>query len=123
MAYYRPIDSLDELMDGGVRERFNDTLARIWDNVFDPNTDPNVMREITMKIKIKPSERRDAAAFRVDVIPKFAPPLSLSQTVMLSQRDNGSIIATEITNQIPGQLDVEGRETIQKVVEFNTSAN
>lgn len=119
MAYYRPIDSLDELMDGGVRERFNDALARIWDNVFDPNTDPAATREITMKVKIKPSERRDAASFHVDVIPKFAPPVSLSQTVMLSQNDNGTVTATEITSQVPGQLDIEGKETFQKVVEFD----
>lgn len=118
MAYYRPIDSLDELMDGGVRERFNDALARIWDNVFDPNTDAGATREITMKVKIKPSERRDACSFHVDVIPKFAPPVSLSQTVMLSQNDNGTVVATEITSQVPGQIDMEGNETFQRVVEF-----
>lgn len=119
MAYYRPIDSLDELMDGGVRERFNDALARVWENVFDPNTDPVIQREITLKVKIKPSARRDTCDFHVDVIPKLAPPVNLGQTVMLSMKDDGTVIATEITSQVPGQMDMDGQETIQKVVEFD----
>lgn len=36
----RIIQKLSELMDGGVEERFNSELAKVWDNVFDPNTDP-----------------------------------------------------------------------------------
>ena len=118
MAFDRPIDSLDDLFDGGVRERFNNALRRVWDNVFDPNTDPKAAREITLKVKIKPSERRDAAAFNVDVVSKLAPPVSLSQTVMLQMNGSGEIIATERSNQIPGQIDMDGNEKIPKVVFF-----
>lgn len=118
MAFDRPIENLDELMDGGVRERFNDALRKVWDNVFDPNTDPKAARCITMKVKIKPSERRDAAAFSVDVIATLAPPVSLSQTVMLQINGDGNIVATERTNQVPGQIDIDGKETIPKFVTF-----
>ena len=118
MAFDRPIDSLDDLFDGGVRERFNNALRKVWDNVFDPNTDPKATREITLKVKIKPSERRDAAAFNVDVVSKLAPPVSLSQTVMLQMNGSGEIIATERSNQIPGQIDMDGNEKIPKVVFF-----
>ena len=106
----RPIDSLDQLMDGGVKERFNNALAKVWDNVYDPNTNPTAVREITMKVKIKPSERRDAASFSVDIMPKLAPPVSLSQTVMLQLNGDGSITATERTDQIPGQMNMDGGE-------------
>lgn len=33
----RQIKNLDELMDGAVNEQFNQNLAQLWDNVFDPN--------------------------------------------------------------------------------------
>lgn len=116
----RPIDSLDQLMDGGVRERFNDALRKVWDNVYDPNTNPTAAREITMKVKIKPSERRDAAAFSVDIMPKLAPPISLSQTVMLQLNGDGSITATERTDQIPGQMNMDGgEEPLPTEVVFN----
>lgn len=115
----RPIKSLSELMDGGVEERFNEALAKVWDNIFDPNTEPTATREVTMKIKIKASERRDSAAFSVDVIPKLAPPVSLSQTVMLALTAAGNIVATERTNQVPGQIDIEGGEQpLPRVITF-----
>ena len=116
----RPIDSLDRLMDGGVRERFNDALAKVWDNVYDPNTDPGATRQIVMRVKIKPSERRDIAAFNVDIMPKLAPPVSLSQTVMLQLNGDGSVTATERTEQIPGQINMSGgEEPLPTIVQFN----
>lgn len=119
MATQRPIKSLSDLMDGGVEERFNAALDQVWANVYDPNTDAVKAREVVMKVKIIPSARRDSCDFRVDIIPKLAPPVSLSQTVMLNIGSNGEIIATERTEQVPGQIDIEGKETpIPQTVNF-----
>ena len=107
----RPIKSLSELMDGGVEERFNAELARVWDNVYDPNTDARKVREVTLKIKILPNERRDACDFKVSCSSKLAPAVDLTQTVMLQMNADGSITATERTEQIPGQLNVFGEES------------
>lgn len=116
----RPIKSLSDLMDGGVEERFNDALAKVWENVYDPNTEARKPREVVMKVKIIPNERRDSCDFRVDIAPKLAPLASLSQTVMLNIGSNGEIIATERTDQIPGQVDIEGNETpIPRTVQFH----
>lgn len=73
MATQRPIKSLSDLMDGGVEERFNAALAEVWENVYDPNTDAKKPREVNLKIKITPNERRDSCDFRVSVVPKLAP--------------------------------------------------
>lgn len=62
--------NLDELMDGAVNEQFNQNLAQLWDNVFDPNTDPKRPRVLTMTIKIVPNERRDSAEMRVSFAKK-----------------------------------------------------
>ena len=80
MAVQRPIKSLSELMDGGVEERFNFEMDKIWQNVQDPNTDPKAKREINIKITVRPNERRDSADFDVSVIPKLAPFKPLSKT-------------------------------------------
>lgn len=115
----RPIKSLSDLMDGGVEERFNDALAKVWENVYDPNTEARRAREVIMKVKIIPNERRDSCDFRVDIAPRLAPPATLSQTVMLNLGMNGEIIATERTDQIPGQVDIDGNESpIPKTVQF-----
>ena len=119
MATQRPIKSLSDLMDGGVEERFNAALDQVWANVYDPNTEARKPREVIMKVKIIPNERRDSCDFRVDVNPKLAPLASLSQTVMLNLDANGQIIATERTDQVPGQIDIEGNEApIPQTVNF-----
>lgn len=106
----RPIKSLSDLMDGGLEERFNQELTKVWYNVYDPNTNPTAAREVVMEVKIVPNERRDSVQFHVNVSSKLAPHVALTQTVMLSLGADGTITATERTEQVPGQLDMEGNE-------------
>ena len=124
MAAQRPINSMSELMDGGVEQRFNEGMKEIWQNVQDPNTDPKAKREMTIKIAVKPNERRDSAEFAVEVTTKLAAPKALSQTVLLQFNSDGSVTATERTDQIPGQLSFDGTEQpIPKVVKFEAQTN
>jgi len=121
MANQRQIRNLDELMDGALTERFNTELKRVLENVFDPNTDTKKKRGISINITIAPNERRDAAEFKVEVKSVLAPPVPNAQTVFLSMDDKtGTVTATEITNQTPGQMNMEGVPVIPKVVDFNT---
>ena len=106
----RPIKSLSDLMDGGLEERFNQELTKVWQNVYDPNTNPTAARKVVMEVKIVPNERRDSVQFHVNVSSKLAPHVALTQTVMLSLGADGMITATERTEQVPGQLDMEGNE-------------
>lgn len=121
MARQRQIKKLDELMDGALTERFNYEMNRVLQNVFDVNTDPKIKRQIQIVIDIKPNERRDAAEFRVDVKSKIAQPAAVTQTVMIYQDDEGNVTATEITNQVPGQIDMDGEISIPKVVQFDNA--
>lgn len=111
MAMERPIKALSDLMDGSVEERFNEELKKVWNNIYDPNTEAKKARTLTLKVKIVPNERRDSCDFRVNVTSTLAPYADLTQTVMLSLAPDGSIRATERTEQVPGQLDMEGNET------------
>ena len=82
----------------------------MWQNVYDPNTNPTAARKVVMEAKIVPNERRDSVQFHVNVSSKLAPHVALTQTVMLSLGADGTITATERTEQVPGQLDMEGNE-------------
>ena len=121
MAQQRQIKMLDELMDGALTERFNYEMHRVLQNVFDPNTKPNAKRQIQIVIDIMPNKSQDAAEFKVDVKSKVAPPIAVAQTVMLYQDDDGNVTATEITNQVPGQVDMDGGVSIPKVVQFGNN--
>lgn len=74
-----------------------------------------------MTVKITPNERRDACDFNVSVNSKLAPYADLSQTVMLEMQSDGTVKATERTDQIPGQIDMDGAEQpMPKVLSFGT---
>lgn len=121
MGQTRQIKKLDELMDGALTERFNYEMERVLQNVFDMNANPRAKRQIQIVIDITPNERRDAAEFKVDVKSKLAPPMAVAQTVMIYQDDDGNVTATEISSQVPGQIDMDGHVNIPKVVSFDAA--
>lgn len=123
MGIQRQIRNLDELMDGALTERFNYEMDRVLQNVFDPNTNAKQKRQIQIVIDITANERRDAAEFKIDVKSKLAPPVPVSQTVFLAMDDQGNVTATEITNQVPGQVSMEGETVLPKVLEFKNNSN
>lgn len=116
----RQIKKLDELMDGALTERFNQELDAVMRNVADPNTDPKAKRQIKIIIDVMPNERRDAASFKTHIESKIAPKAAISNVVLLHVNDDGSITATEVTNQVPGQMAMDGTEQpFPTVFEFN----
>ena len=116
----RQIKKLDELMDGALTERFNQVLDEVMRNAVDPNTDPKAKRQVKIVIDVIPNERRDTASFKTHVESKVAPRAPISQVVFLHVSDDGTITATEVTNQVPGQLAMDGTEQdLPNVLQFN----
>ena len=117
----RQIKKLDELMDGALTERFNQAMDEVMKNVADPNTDPRAKRQIKIVIDVVPNERRDTASFKTHVESKIAPKAAISNVVFIHVNDDGSISATEGTNQVPGQLAMDGSEQeLPNVLQFNS---
>lgn len=119
----RQIKKLDELMDGALTERFNQVLDEVMRNAVDPNTDPKAKRQVKIVIDVIPNERRDTASFKTHVEAKLAARAAISQVVFLHVSDDGSITATEVTNQVPGQISMDGTEQeLPNVLKFNAPA-
>ncbi len=119
----REITSLDQLMDGAVKKRFQKELQKVWENIFDFRTSAKKVRSISLTFKFVPSDRRDAASMVADVQVKLAPPEALQQTVLMHLCDDGTVQVTEHTDQEPGQLDMDGNETpVPNIVQFTPPA-
>lgn len=115
----REYKGFDQLMGGTVSKRFNDELEVLWDNVYDYRTSATKTRSITLTVTIKPNANRDASTILYDIKSKPAPTDALQQTVFMRQRDDGSVQVTEQTDQVPGQIDMDGSEQpLPNVVEF-----
>lgn len=120
MMFSRELKSLDQLMDGALVERFNENLGEVMRNVFDERTDPKKPRKISLVFQFRSNDRRDAASMSADVTIKTVAPKPLEQTVLMRMSDNGSVTLIEQTDQIPGQIDIDGGEApIPRVLEFN----
>jgi|GEM_PF-1687722 len=65
--------SLSNLGHGAAVEIFDHELIRVLENIQDPNTKPDAVREITLKVKIKPDKARDFGIVEAQVVSKLAP--------------------------------------------------
>lgn len=118
---YQPIDSLDRLMDGAIRERFRVEFATLLANIRDPNTKATAKRSISITVTVSPNANRDVAGMALQVKSKLATAQPVENTIYLSWDDNGLCTASEKVDQIPGQLDMDGNEApIPNVVTFES---
>lgn len=64
---------LATLQKGVVIDMFNEEFNKVLRNIADDNVKPDAVREITIKVSIKPDKTRRTAATKVDVTSKLAP--------------------------------------------------
>jgi len=65
--------SLTSLGEGAAVEMFDTELQNCLDNIMDPNTPATQIREINLKVKIKPDEDRQIGEISIKCLTKFAP--------------------------------------------------
>ncbi|HFI0351922.1 TPA: hypothetical protein ACGOZT_000041 [Streptococcus suis] len=95
---------LSSIADGGLQEKLNNELARVIENILDPNTDPTVKREVSIKLVLKPNDQRNSVDTIMEVKSKLAPQVKLSTTILVGQNyETGEIHANELLSAMPGQ--------------------
>ena len=118
---FLPLEKLDLLMGGAVQERFRIALAEVLANIRDPNTRATEKRSITLTITLAPYATRDTAQMDFAVKTKLAAATPAETTVYLAYSDDGLVTASEKVDQIPGQIDMDGREApTPNIVTFET---
>jgi hypothetical protein len=100
--------TLENLGHGAAAEMFQAELARVVENVSDPNTKPEAVRSVTLKLKIKPNKDRTFCAVEISCDGKLAS-LQPFETQMYVGMDKGKGVATEY-NPAQGNLAVQTAE-------------
>lgn len=110
--------SLDKFAGGALLEKFNNAMLEVSENIYDPNTNVDVKRKLTIELVFKCADQdRNLVGVEISTKTKLAP-LKESTTKILIDKDhvNGNILATEFKSQIPGQnyfvVDEETGEVI-----------
>jgi hypothetical protein len=96
---------------GAMVDLFNEALEKILDNIADENYPAEVIREITLTLKIKPGENREVANTQCHLKTKLANLKPIEDFVVLSY--DGKNIKAYQTD--PKQMDLEEDNNVIKM--------
>ena len=103
--------SFENLGCGAAEEKFEDALRKVLNNILDPNTRPNVAREVVLTVKIKPSEARTDAEVIIDCRTKLATDKPFPTKIFIGRNAQGGPEAHEVNaNQF--KLFPEGKKPV-----------
>ena len=99
--------NMETFANGELSRQINRDIETVMRNVVDPNTEVKAKRKIVVTIEFKSNEQRNFITTSVNSKPTLAPALGAVTAFGVQQNlTNGEIDASEIGNQIPGQMSV-----------------
>ena len=110
--------SLISLKEGAAVELFDAELQKVLDNIMDPNTKPDSVREVILKVKFKPEKDRSMGIISIEPFSRLAPQAPVATRVFLGGK-NGKGVAFEHNPKQPslpfGQQDEKSARPIKVI--------
>ena len=97
---------LSEINSGALQEVFDYEFDKVLRNIRDVNTDPKAKRKVTIEMTISPNEKRTIGDIDFKVKHTEAPIHGFATAITITE-DGRKVIAEEIGNELPGQMNVE----------------
>lgn len=94
---------LSAIGEGGLQEKVDKELEKVFDNILDPNTDTKATRKLIITLTMKPDDTRQTVSTGMEVKSTLAPQTGVATTVLVGQKD-GKVYANELKSSIPGQM-------------------
>ena len=94
---------------GAVAEQISAAIQRVYENIADPNTEPEKARKLTIELTFKPSksDRTDVDVFAV-VKTRLQPRAAITSRIIVEGDGQGNVRAAEWNkNAMNGQLELE----------------
>ena len=103
--------SILEMARGAFLEQVDYEMAKVSDNILDPNTTATSKRRITVTMELVPDNSRAkiAVSFATKLALVATNPLTTSLYVM-GESGTGEMCVVEMVPQIPGQMALNGVE-------------
>lgn len=95
--------NLSEIAEGALQERFEHELARVAENIKDPNTDAEKKRKIVMTAIISSDKQREDMVMNFEVKSTLAPRESVGSKVLIDKVGD-DIYANELKSGQRGQM-------------------
>lgn len=103
---------LSTIGEGGLQEKVDKELEKVFDNILDPNTDIKTKRKLTITLTMVPDETREVVSTSMEVKSSLAPQTGVATTVLVGQKD-GKVYANELKSKIPGQTYFDEEATLR----------
>lgn len=114
--------TLDTIGGGALPELFAAEIARVLQNIADPNTDPKQKRTISITVDFKPNRDRDAAETTVKIGSKVAGMLSVDTKLFIGKH-GGKWIAVENDPRQGGLFDKDKSPLTAVTGNFGANGN
>ena len=112
----QPLDkSIMELARGGILEMVDYEMTKVIENIQDPNCKAVAERSITVTLKLTPDDSRSMAVVSATASSKLVPTNPVVSSLLI-QRYKGENMVTEVGANMPGQMDLEGKEQETPVI-------
>ncbi|MFR7276103.1 hypothetical protein ACLVM3_03420 [Streptococcus pneumoniae] len=96
---------LTHIADGGLQEKLDKELEKVFDNILDLNTDAKAKRKVTITLTMSANEERTVVDTTMEVKSKFAPQNGVATTILIGRDfDTGQVHANELKSTVPGQM-------------------
>lgn len=88
--------NINDLSGGALAEKVNIELRKLAANVLDPNTEAKATRSVTVKITIKPNEKRQVGESDISVTSSLAPAKGIPTSFIFDFDKDGSAVIKEL---------------------------
>ena len=103
--------SVMEMSGGAILERVNVEMARVIENILDPNAKADAKRKITVTLELTPSSDRKNITVKTTAKSTLVPTDAVTTSLFIAGKPlSGEMAIYEAVPQVPGQLGIDGSE-------------
>lgn len=94
---------LSNLADGGIQEKVDLEMKKVFENIHDLNTEPKSKRKVTITLELTPDENREVITISSSVKSNLAPLTDVTTTILTGRNVDGRVEAKELKSRTKGQ--------------------
>lgn len=103
--------SILQMARGAIQERIDYEMAKVIDNILDPNTSTQKKRKLILTIELQPDDNRQTVFVNCTAKSALCPTNPVSTSLYITgDGATGEVVAVEMVPNVPGQQDMFGEE-------------
>ena len=104
--------TLDNLLHGGAGEMFGDELAKLVENILDPNTKATATRTVTLTVTVKPDKTRRKGVATVEASSKLAKGEGHETVLYFGTIEGAPVVYEENFRQVAMKFDQQPEDAL-----------